>query len=84
MWWLFLDPEDAGPVLVVSIFLVVCIFLGIWIWGPKDVGKVHYKVHYDTVQNDSVIILKKKGHVVYDTIGKTDSTLVLKKRMVYN
>lgn len=86
MWWFwFIDPEDYGKVAVVSIILAALLILGYWIWGPDDTCKKdNKKSTYDTVQNDSVIILKKKGHYVYDTVEKTDSTIVLKRRIVYN
>jgi len=87
MWWilLFMDnPEDLLPGFIIAGILVGLLLLGFWIWGPDDMCNTNKQATYDTIQNDSVIILKKSGYYVFDTIGETDSTIILKKRMVYN
>lgn len=84
MWWIWwMDPEDAGKVAFISLIIVGLLGLGYWIWGPDESQCNDKKTKYDTIQNDSVVVLKKKGHYVYDTVGKTDSTIVLKRRMIY-
>lgn len=82
MWWLiFMDPEDVVKVIIISVIFAILFLIGYWIWGPDLSSK--NKIKYDTVQNDSVIILKKKCHYIFDTVEQTDSTLVLKRKIIY-
>ena len=88
MWWLFVDPEDYGKVLVVSLLLIL-IFFGFYYCSHKDECEkpidTEKVITYDTIsKNDSVLVLKEKyikkskNVEIYDTVSKNNGIIVLK------
>jgi len=88
MWWLFVDPEDYGMVLVVSLLLLL-IFFGFYYCSREDECKksidTEKVITYDTIsKNDSVLVLKEKyinkskNIEIYDTVSKNNGIIVLK------
>lgn len=90
MWWLFMDIEDAGKILIIILIVFVLGFVGWYIFGGRIPNKHSdkYEVVYDTIsKNDSVLVLKTREVLVkkdstkisrYDTISYNNNILVLK------
>lgn len=65
MWWLFIDPEDAGPILII-LLIVIALMFGVNYCvsehkeEPKQPAPIEKNIpKWDTISNnDSIIVLK--------------------------
>jgi hypothetical protein len=65
MWWYFIDPEDAGPILVI-LLIVIALMFGVNYCvsehkeEPKPPAPIEKSIpKWDTISNnDSIIVLK--------------------------
>lgn len=78
MWWLFVDPEDAGAILISLLLLAIVgtiIFFSVRACNPDA-----FKQTNNIIPPNTKIIEKPKQTVAYDTILINDSTLILRKK----
>lgn len=77
MWWLFMDPEDAGK--IGGTVLIILLIIGGILSVIHKCNPESFKQKNNIIRPDSTIVEDNKT-IKYDTILNNDSILIIRKK----